>query len=299
LRRSAIPGRAIRIFLVDGSAAGLKTAEIGLSTIKGVYAPRGALDALARRDESRKTGIYVLVGQDPEFPGRAKIYIGEGDDVLSRIVLHDRDPNRDFWESVAIFVSKDQNLTKAHVRYLEARLIDLATRARRCTIDNRTAPLGGPLPEADAAEMEEFLEHLGILLATLGINAFEPAPTPSIHAAVPSQEQPEFRLTGDGYSATSLLVDGEFVVQKGSVARFTEAPSLSISSRTTRAELIATGVLARSERGYEFSQPFSFPSASGSAQVIVGANINGRVAWKRPDGTSFAEWQDGQLGGPP
>jgi hypothetical protein len=77
-------GRAIRIFLVDGSPTGLRTAEIGLSTIKGLYVPRGAIEALARRDESRKTGVYVLIGEDPEFPGRPKIYIGEGDEVLPR-----------------------------------------------------------------------------------------------------------------------------------------------------------------------------------------------------------------------
>ena len=290
-------GRAIRIFLVDGSPTGLRTAEIGLSTIKGLYVSRGALEALARRDESRKTGVYVLIGEDPEIPGRPKIYIGEGDEVLPRILQHDKDGTKDFWDRVAIFVSKDQNLTKAHVRYLKARLVDLATRARRCTVENKTVPQGGSLPEADVAEMEEFLEHLGILLATLGLNAFELSPTvtPRQGGTRAQQQRPEFRLSGDGYNATGSLVDGEFVVAKDSIARLTEAPSLSPSSRATRTELIAAGVLVKTEAGYRFTQDYPFAYASGSAQVIVGANVNGRTAWKRPDGTPFSEWQEMQL----
>ena len=31
--------------------------------------------------------------------------------------------NKEFWVSAIVFVSKDENLTKAHVRYLENRLL--------------------------------------------------------------------------------------------------------------------------------------------------------------------------------
>jgi hypothetical protein len=51
--------------------------------------------------------------------GREKIYVGEGDEVLQRIVAHDNDDAREFWDRAVVFVSKDENLTKAHVRYLE------------------------------------------------------------------------------------------------------------------------------------------------------------------------------------
>src|SRR5260370_30775739 len=119
-------GKSIRIFLVDGTATGLRTAEIGLSTCKAVMAPRGALDSVSKREESHRTGVYVLVGPDPTTPGRLSVYVGEGDDVLQRVLLHDKDDEKDFWDRVVIFVSKDANLTKAHVRHLEARLLAIA-----------------------------------------------------------------------------------------------------------------------------------------------------------------------------
>lgn len=90
-----VGGRAIRIFLVDGSPTGLRTAELGLSTCKAVMAPRLALESLARRPEAKRTGVYVLVGQDDKHPGRRRIYVGEGDEVLARIRKHDGE--RDFW----------------------------------------------------------------------------------------------------------------------------------------------------------------------------------------------------------
>lgn len=259
-------------------------------------APRVALDQLARRPEAKRTGIYVLVGDDEKHPGRRRIYVGEGDEVLARIRKHDAE--RDFWEHVMIFVSKDENLTKAHVRFLEARLISVATEARRATIDNATKPEGGSLPEADLAEMEEFLQHIRMLASTLGVDVFE--------AATTVQERPsqtasalELGLAGKGYQARAVVVDGRFVVAKGSIARIEEAPSLSASSRAMRVELTETDVLVQDERkGLIFAQDFAFDSASGAAQVISGANVNGRTAWKLGDGRTLKEWEESNVEGP-
>jgi hypothetical protein len=190
-------------------------------------------------------------------------------------------------------VSKDENLTKAHVRYLEARLVATAQAAKRCSVFNATAPNGGKLPEADTAEMEDFLEHVQILLSTLGIQAFE-AVAARGSSSVP-HSGPTFTLSGGGYDATADLVENELVVRKGSMARAKEAPSLSPSSRAARKGLQASGVLKETPRGLMFSQAYAFGSASGSAQVITGANINGRTAWRMADGTSFATWQQRKL----
>ncbi|WP_242353926.1 GIY-YIG nuclease family protein [Anaeromyxobacter sp. SG64] len=282
-----MPGRAIRIFLVDGTPNGLKTAEIGLSTCKALVASRSALVALSGREESRRTGVYVLVGTDPEIPGRTAVYVGEGDDVLARIAKHDQ--GKDFWDRVVIVVSKDENLTKAHVRYLEARLVGIAQSAKRCTVFNSTTPNGGRLPEADTAEMEDFLEHVQLLMSTLGIQAFESVLGP--HGLNHQRSAATFRVTGGGYDATADLVDNEIVVRKGSVARKKEAPSLQASSRAVRKGLLASGVLKEGPDGYVFTQDYAFGSASGSAQAITGANINGRVVWRTADGTTFEEWE--------
>lgn len=273
----------------------MRTAELGLSTCKAVVAQRDALVALAARPEAKRTGVYVLVGDDPAIAGRRAVYVGEGDEVFARIRAHDNDPSKDFWDYVVLFVSKDENLTKAHVRYLEARLIQLATEARRATVTNGTAPDAGRLPEADQAEMEEFLVHVQMLASTLGIDVFQAAaaaPAPS----TPSRgEEPEIRLGGDGYSATAVVRQGQFVVRLGSVARLKEAPSLGESSRAKRAELLASGVLTKTDTGYVFALDYAFESASGAAQAICGANVNGRAVWKLADGRTLKEWQDAQL----
>lgn len=122
---SPLPGRSIRIFLVDGTASGLRTAELGLSTIKALVVPRASLSNLTKRPELGKTGVYVLIGPDTTIPGRRKIYIGEGDAILTRLTAHNRDTDKDFWDEAVILVSKDENLTKGHARFLEARLISM------------------------------------------------------------------------------------------------------------------------------------------------------------------------------
>jgi hypothetical protein len=291
-----VPGRAIRIFLVDGTPTGLRTAELGLSTIKAVLSPRGSLQQFAQRDESRRTGVYVLVGSDPEVPGRLKLYVGEGDDVLMRILTHDKDSAKDFWDRAIVFVSKDSNLTKAHGRFLEARLVELAQKARRCTVDNKTAPNGGTLPEADTAEMEEFIEQAKTILAVFGVNAFEPEP-------LARSEQDDGRSTqslalhteGEGFEANCVLRDGQFIVSAGSRARLAEAPSLPGGSKDQRKQLVGSGVLVQDGAALRFTQDYAFPSSSAAAQVIAGSSVSGPQYWHLADGRTLKEWQDAQI----
>ena len=70
-----MPGRSIRIFLVDGTASGLRTAELGLSTIKAVVIPRASLSNVAKRSEPQKTGVYILIGPDSDNPGQKKVFL--------------------------------------------------------------------------------------------------------------------------------------------------------------------------------------------------------------------------------
>jgi hypothetical protein len=179
--------------------------------------------------------------------------------------IRKHDDNRDFWDSVLIFVSKDENLTKAHVRYLEARLIELAKEARRATLENETAPIPGHLPEADQAEMEEFIEHLRMLASTLGVDVFEPVRQAALTISEPNVLKLHFR--GRGYEARAVVREGRVVVSKDSFARKEEAPSRQESSRAVRAELLDSGVLRDEPKGLVFTQDYAFDSASGAAQA--------------------------------
>lgn len=281
-----MPARSIRIFMPDGSPTGLRTAEIGMSTVKAVACSRTSLDQLAKRAEARRTGVYILVGPDPAIAGRLAIYVGEGDLVLDRIVAHDKDVSKDFFERVLLFVSKDENLTKAHVRWLEARLVERASAANRATVKNGNEPGGGQLPEADLAEMSEFLDQAVLLAATLGLNVFEAA-SASIIASTSDSPVYEVHLKGEGFVATAVLTEGEVVVRRGSIARAHNAPSLNASTVALREELLATGVLTKTDQGLLFAQDYAFGSPSGAAQVVYGASVNGWDAWKFPDGSTL------------
>ncbi len=295
-------GKSIHIFLVDGNSSGFRIAEIGLSTIKAVVVPRVSLSIVKERSELQKTGIYILTGTDSES-GEKKIYIGEGDTILDRLKAHNTDSNKDFWEDTVIFISKDDNLTKAHVRFLEAKLIKLAKAAKRTVVVNATAPAEqGKLPEAAAVEMDEFINQSRLLLGTLGYDFFEPLQIP--HPQIASNSfshfgSPLFLYSGANFSATcEINIDsGQFVVKIGSTSRKHEALSLQSPYKNLRNQLKNNGVLLdNSEKSLTFTQDYSFNSITTAAQVVSGSPINGRTAWKtgKPEKT-FAKWQEEQL----
>ena len=168
-------GKSVRLFLADGTPGGLLTAEIMNWTGHIVAAPRSDLAALLKRPETSRTGIYILIGDDPESVGGQMAYVGEGDDVSKRLYQHARPEDqggKDFWDRAIVITSKDTNLTKAHARYLESRFIALGSQANRAKLTNSTAPEPIVLPEADVSDMEYFIEQARIVLPVLGVNIF-------------------------------------------------------------------------------------------------------------------------------
>ena len=155
---------SINLFLVDGDPHGLRTATLSNWIGQTVVCPRTRLSDLSSRDEVQRSGVYVLLGEDSE-QNRPALYIGEGDRIWSRIRAHDRD--KEFWHTVYTFSSRDEKLTKSHVRYLESRLIQVAQNNRRSVVLNGTAPPAPQLPESDIADMEHFLTNILLLLPIL------------------------------------------------------------------------------------------------------------------------------------
>ena len=110
-------GRSVRLFLAEGTATGIVTAEIINWTGHVITAPRTRLDAALKRPELKGTGIYFLFGTnfDADLP---TVYVGEGDNIAARLSTHSKDEQKDFWERFAAITNKDMNLTKTHVKYL-------------------------------------------------------------------------------------------------------------------------------------------------------------------------------------
>ncbi len=163
-------GKQVKLFLVDGTPGGITTAEITNWTGHVVSGPRSKLADLMTREETKRTGAYLLLGDHPTAVGETRCYIGEADEIRTRLKEHAGNRGKDFWNRVVIITSKDANLTKAHGRYLEARLISLAVAAGRSHVENGTNPPTPSLPEADVSDMDYFVDQLKIVLPVLGIN---------------------------------------------------------------------------------------------------------------------------------
>jgi len=256
------------------------------------------LKELAKREEITRTGVYVLAGPDPENPSQDKIYVGEGDNVLKRIAAHDKDSDKEFWVRCVAVISKDLNLTKGHVRYLESRLIDKGHASGRAKLGNGTAPPLPPMPESDIADMEGFLAHIELVLPVLGFDFLKPRPVvrPTGEVAF-NNTSPIFECVSGEASAKAQEIDGEFVVLKGSTALATPKDSW-ISYRGLRDSLIEEQKLVEiPDRAlYLFAEDVALKSPSAGAAIVNAGNINGRTAWK-VSGTrqTYADWHQSQL----
>jgi hypothetical protein len=295
-----VSGKQIKLFLVDGTPGGLTTAEITNWTGHVLQARRSDLAGLLKRDEAQRTGVYLLLGDDESAAGDSRCYIGEADVVADRLRHHHRD--KDFWDRVVVITSKDTNLTKSHGRYLESRLITLATQAGRVMLENGTAPPVPALPEADASDMDYFVGQLQIVLPVLGVNAIRvrPANVPT-SVAVRVAESPIFHLRNAkaGVDARAQQVDGEFTMLEGSVVvgswhgvgKAESTMKAYASYRARHEQLLAEGALAADLGGARLTRDIVFSSPSTAGAVALGRSCNGRLEWVSTDGQPFGVWE--------
>lgn len=306
-------GRSLKLFLVDGTPTGLLTAEIMNWTGHVITGPRTRLPELVQRPEARRTAVYFLIGPDLGNEMGTQVYIGETDDAKSRLAMHSRPEDKggkDFWERVCVVTSKDANLTKTHVKYLESRLIAAAKNAGRCELLNGTEPDYSGLPEADRSDMEFFLEQIQTLLPVLGFDFLRaravPAglvPSQTTDAAAAQHSSPVFagNLPRHGITARGQEVDGEFVVLKGSLAR-REWEGTETSYTKLFETLVAKGVLRPSADGKlnVFAENYAFSSVSAAAAVVAGRNNNGRLYWVvEGSNKTYGQWSAEQVGAEP
>lgn len=299
-------GKQIKVYLVDGTPGGLLTAEIMNWTGHAVAAPRSNVAELLARDEVRRTGVYLLIGDDPESlaPSGKAVYVGEGDDIGVRLRQHARPEaggGKDFWDRVVVLTSKDANITKAHARYLEARLIGAAASARRAAVVNGTAPNPINLPEADISDMEYYLSQVHIVLPVLGITEFRAtravlAPDAPLERTAAARTSPTFRLEVPRHGIVALAqeIDGEFTVLEGSAARAEWVGTHRHPGyQQQHMALLGEGTLRIEDRSLAtFTQDVVFTSPSAAAAVVTGRSANGRTSWiDSASGANFGEWQ--------
>lgn len=272
----------IKLFLPCGDAKSLRTAEISNWTGKAIAAPRTELDDLLQREEVDKPGIYILSGVDP-VSGSPRAYIGEAEVIRDRLKQHKA---KEFWTSAIVFVSKDENLTKAHVRYLENRLLSEASKVGRFTLEQNQAS-GSRLPESDREDMEVFLSRIHQLLPVLGSDLLIPIAQP----AAKQQSGGILFCRMKGAEARGHRSPDGFVVLQGSTAVLQERLSAKKWPYVValRKKLIDDGTLVQKDGLYLFTKDFEFSSPSAAAAVIEGGSANGLIEWRTKDGRVLKE----------
>lgn len=280
---------SLRIFVADGDPDGLRLVERSNWIGKAVVFPRSLLPTIKKRDEFNQTGVYLLLGPREDGEGE-KLYIGEGDPVRPRLESHYA--QKDFWNRAVFFVAGQGQLNKAHVQFLEARLIQLAKSAKRLPLDNANQPTEPTLSEADRADMQVFLENMLGMLPVLGINAFEQLT--EVKALTPSAL---LTCKGKGVAATGYEATQGFVVKSGSQAVAESVPSMQQHVRgmfDLREDLVERDVLQKDGNHYRFTQDYAFSSPSTAAAVVLGRSANGRIEWKDRQGRTLKELQEKQ-----
>lgn len=272
----------IQIFLVHGDPKRLRTAEIKNWTVKAVAGPRSEFDDVLSREESSNSGVYFLTGTDTES-GKAAIYIGEAENIKDRVKAH---LEKDFWNQIVFFISKDESLTKAHIRYLEGRLIDQARKSGRAIVTNGQSS-GAKLPESDRQDMENFFEKITQLLPVLGVELLVPASV----TAIGEVEKKKLFCEIKGIKAEGHLSPNGIVVLKGSQAVLADRASAQKWpwAMNMRQRLKEEGILEVQGDYLVFTKDTEFTSPSSAAAVVHGGHTNGLVAWKDKDGRTLKE----------
>lgn len=276
-------GKTIKIFLIEGDPNGRMSCEISNWSGKAYKIPRIKIKDCTDREDLTNTGVYLLFGKDDD--GKDQVYIGEAESILKR--LNQQLNSKDFWNEAIIFISKDENLNKAHIKYLENRLHDIAKTANRYRIDNSIIPTQSSISEPDRAEMEEFIQYIKLLVNTLGHKVFDEK-----REFKPKQKQTTFFIkAARGADGQGEPTSDGFVVLKGSKAAGSTVPSMTSNFITLRKKLINEGVLLDRIEHLEFSEDYIFSSPSTAAAIVLGRNANGLTEWKQKNNITLKEFE--------
>ncbi|MFU8780729.1 MAG: GIY-YIG nuclease family protein [Kiritimatiellia bacterium] len=295
-------GRSLELYFIDGKPDGMLTAEVFNWTGHVLVTPRTQISQALARKEARYTGIYLLFG---ETDGEPLAYVGEGEDIAERIRNHDA--RKDWWTKAVLVTTGANNLNKAHVKYLEARLIEEAQSIGRVPLDNGNNPARPGLSEAAQANMEGFLDYLFIVLPAIGIDMivrrtratakrkdYTECPTCTTDDAAPVVF--ETRVKKHNIKATAKLENGEFVVQAGSLARKAWMGQGAHNYKKQFDELVRAGILVEQGEHRVFSESYAFTSPSAAGAIVTGRSCNGQQAWGvRGTSETYQAWEQRKL----
>jgi len=270
--------KTIQIFLPDGSPRSIKIASITTAIAEAILIPRNKLKEASSRKELENPGIYFLFGEVDDI-GKRDVYI-EAENCCKRLIQHNNS-DKEFWTTAISFISKIDNLNKAHIKYLEYYCCKKAKEINRCYLTNTTAPKKNKISENDEADLMDFFDTLKILVGTLGFHIFE---------GLRVENRKDILICkGKDALAEGQYTDEGLIVFKGSKCNLKESQPNDAWLVKVRKKLIDKHLLALQENVYVFQEDYLFSSPSAAAAVVLARRANGWTEWKDKSGKTLDE----------
>ncbi len=276
--------KTITTYLVDGSPTWIKTVELSNWIWKAIIIPRAKLKDVKQRQEILQPAIYFLFWKDENWNDLA--YIWEAENLINRIWNHDT--NKDFWDIVIAFVSKDNNITKADVKYLEAKAIEKAKKSNRYLLQNWVEPIPNNLPEYQVSTMNEFLDNIDLLISAIWYPIIK-----EIQTNIEEKNQENI------YYLKSKWFEWKWIYNEDwfTILKWSKWPKLiqewQIKSKwyafRNRPILIENWIIKEENDYIIFLDNFTFDSSSSAASLIWWASLNWWISWKNKNWKTLDE----------
>jgi len=270
---------SLNMLLLDGTATGPKTAEIGNWPGKAVYSPVEGASKILDRAEFENPGVYVLKSDPQENIFSERVYVGESEFLRGRLKNHLANISKKPFHSFVAFTSTSSMLNKATVRYLEYRLIQIATDNKTSEVVNKVSPKRPRISEANQHTMEDYLGQMKLILPVLGFEFTQPSTFEVNEPEVIVENRDLYRLKDPRLKTFLFPYEGQFVVCKGSQAKKPSAGGLSKGNLKTKEKMVAQGILIEKGEFYEFTEDATFSSTSAASSVCLGRSSAGPRYW--------------------
>lgn len=156
--------KTINLLLEDGDLNGVMCIEDSSWNTGELYsAPRDSVEDLLSSNACDKFGVYLLLSED-------LVYVGQSSNLSSRIKQHII--GKDWWVRVIILTTKDNNLNRSDIDFLEAMLIKKAASTGQLDADNKNRGITPKVDRFRQVVLEQYLEEAYFLLELIGITVF-------------------------------------------------------------------------------------------------------------------------------
>jgi len=268
--------RKIEIYQFEDNESSPKRIHVPGKTLSVIYCPSATLrDWMKKLDEfNNNSGVYILK-YDPtdDIKYSEKIYIGESEELKERLCNHYSDEYKDFKETITIVSTKANELTKGHIKNMEAKLYKIMSDSKNAELFQKV-PTESKLSASDQIIVDEYIELLKIILPLCGFNCLVPTTDDTINA----NSLEKYSIKRKDYEAFMVIENNNYIVLKDSKARITEN---NFHSRKLLSKLLKNKdiKISNDRKFYVFTKNTIFTSSSSAASIILGSNVSGNESW--------------------